>query len=242
MNDAAFEFFHFKTLSSTNNKAKELARKGKYNLVVTADKQIRGKGRFSRRWNSGLGGLYMTIVLKEKDLDKVKYLTFIASVAVVKILRKITKLNAQVKWPNDVLIDDRKVCGILTETITNKNNNYTLIGIGVNINQSKFPKSIIKKSTSLKIETNKNYNIKNISKIIIREFNNLYSYYDKKKYNEIINIWKEYSHTLGRKIRAETLTGTHIGKVVDVDGNCNLILKLKNGKLRKIVEGDIFTV
>lgn len=238
MNDTVFEFYHFKTLSSTNDKAKELVRKGKYNLVVTANKQIKGKGRFNRKWSSVLGGLYMTLVLKENDLDKVRYLTFIAAVSVAKSIRKVTRLNAQVKWPNDVLIDDKKLCGVLTETF----DNYALVGIGLNVNQSKFPKSIIKKSTSLKIENNKNYNIKNISKIIIKEFNNLYSYYDKKKYNEIINIWKEYSHTLGREIRAETLSGTYIGKAVDVDGNCNLILKLKNGKLKKIVEGDIFTV
>jgi len=241
MNDTVFEFYHFKTLSSTNDKAKELVRKGKHNLVVTADKQIRGKGRFSRRWSSWLGGLYMTIVLKENDLDKVRYLTFIAAVSVAKSIREICRLDAKVKWPNDVLIDDKKVCGILTENVSGKEN-CALVGIGVNVNQSKFPKSIIKKSTSLKIENNKNYNIKNISKIIIKEFNNLYSYYDKKKYNEIINIWKKYSYTLGREIRAETLSGTYIGKAVDVDGNCNLILKLKNGKLRKIVEGDIFTV
>ena len=241
MNDTVFEFCHFKTLSSTNDKAKDLAGKGKYNLVVTANKQIKGKGRFNRKWSSGFGGLYMTIVLKENYLDKVRYLTFIAAVSVAKSIRKITKLNAQVKWPNDVLIDDRKVCGILTKNVSG-NENYALVGIGVNVNQYNFPKNLIKIATSLKIENNKNYNIKNISKIIIKEFNSLYSYYDKEKYNKIINIWKKYSHTLGRKIRAETLSGNYIGEAVDVDGNCNLILKLKNGKLKKIIEGDIFTV
>tara|TARA_Y100000310_G_C20702467_1_gene831164 strand:- start:5135 stop:5863 length:729 start_codon:yes stop_codon:yes gene_type:complete len=242
MNDNVFEFYHFNTLSSTNDKAKILIKGGKYNIVVVAEKQKKGRGKFNRGWSSELGGLYMTIALKEDDLDNVRYLTFIAAVSVAKTIKKITKLNAQVKWPNDVLIDDKKVCGILTETITNKNNNYALIGIGVNVNQKKFGKNLIKKTTSLKLETNKNYDIKKLSKAIIKEFNSLYKYYTNKKYTEIIKIWKKYSHTLGRKIRAKTLSGTYVGEAVDVDSDCNLMLKLSNGKLKKIVEGDIFVV
>jgi len=181
----------------------------------------------------------MTIVLRVSDLDKIKYLTFIASVAIVKTIKKLAKINSKVKWPNDVLIDDKKVCGILTETISNKNNYYALIGIGVNINQKKFGKNIIKKTTSLKLETDKVYDVKKLSKIIIKEFNSLYGSYSKKKYGRIINIWKKYSHTLGKTVRVKALSGTYSGKAVDVDSDCNLILKLSNGKLKKIVEGDI---
>lgn len=236
------KFYYFKTITSTNDKAKDFANDGKSNLVVVASNQSKGRGRFGRKWSSDLGGLYMTILLREKNLDKVKYLTLISSVAVAKTIKKISKLNSKVKWPNDVLIDCKKICGILTETISNKNNNYALIGIGVNINQKKFPKNLIKKSTSLKIETNKNYDIKNISKSIIKEFNNLYLHYKNNNYDKIIGIWKKYSHTLGKKIKAKTLKGTYTGKVVDIDKNCNLILRLNNGKIKKIVEGDIFIV
>jgi BirA family biotin operon repressor/biotin-[acetyl-CoA-carboxylase] ligase len=236
-----FKFYNFKSLSSTNDKAKELARKCLGNLVVVTEKQEKGKGRFGRRWSSSLGGLYMTIVLRERNPDKVRYLTLIASLAVAKTIKKISKLDAQVKWPNDVLVDDKKICGILTETISNASN-YALIGIGVNINKKIFSKNIIKIATSLKIETNKNYNIKNISKIIIKEFNNLYQYYNKKSYNKIITLWKKYSHTLGKKVKANTLSGTYVGKAIDIDNDCNLILKLNNGKLQKIIEGDIFVV
>ena len=241
MNKVGFKFYNFKTLSSTNDKARELAKNRKYNLVVTAEKQKRGRGRFGRKWSSGLGGLYMTLLLKEDNLDNVRYLTFIAGVSVAKTIKKFTNLNAKVKWPNDVLINNKKICGILTETVTGKEN-YALVGIGVNVNQEKFSKDVIKIATSLKIETNKNFNIKNISKIIIKNFNSLYKYYNGEKYNKIISVWKKYSHTLGKKIRAETLSGDFIGKAVDVDDNCNLILRLNDGKIKKIVEGDIFTV
>ena len=241
MNKVGFKFYNFKTLSSTNDKARELAKNRKYNLVVTAEKQKRGRGRFGRKWSSGLGGLYMTVLLKEENLDNVRYLTFIAGVSVAKTIKKFTNLNDKVKWPNDVLINNKKICGILTETVTGKEN-YALVGIGVNVNQEKFSKDVIKIATSLKLETNKNFNIKNISKIIIKNFNSLYKYYNGEKYNKIISVWKKYSHTLGKKIRAETLSGNFIGKAVDVDDNCNLILRLNGGRLKKIVEGDIFTV
>jgi BirA family biotin operon repressor/biotin-[acetyl-CoA-carboxylase] ligase len=235
-----FKFCYFGTLTSTNDKAKEFSKKGLSNIVVVADKQTKGRGRFNRTWSSGLGGLYMTIALRENDLDNVKYLTFIAAVSVAKTIRKISGLNAKVKWPNDVLLNDKKVCGILTETISGKEN-YALVGIGININQKIFSKNITKIATSLKIETNKNYNIKNISKTIIKNFDSLYNYYNKKNYNEIIHIWKKHSHTIGKKIKVKTLKGNYIGKAVDIDKDCSLISKLKNGKIKKIVEGDIFS-
>jgi BirA family transcriptional regulator, biotin operon repressor / biotin---[acetyl-CoA-carboxylase] ligase len=234
-----FKFYHFKTLNSTNDKAKDLVHQDCDNLVVIAEKQEEGRGRFGRKWNSGLGGLYMTIVLKEKNLEKVKYLTFIASISVAKTINNLTKLNALVKWPNDVLIDNKKICGILTETIAT---NYVLIGIGMNVNQKKFSKNLTKIATSLKINTNKNFNVKSISKILIKNFESLYKYNKHENYNKIIDIWKEYSYTLGKKIRAETLSGKYIGKAVGVDKDCNLILRLNNGKLKKIVEGDILVV
>src|SRR3989344_4700808 len=115
-----FKFYYFKTLASTNDKAKEFSGKGLSKIVVIAEKQTKGKGRFKRKWVSSLGGLYMTIVLKEKDIEKVKYLTLISSIAVAKTIIKISNLKAKVKWPNDVLVNDKKICGILTETISGK--------------------------------------------------------------------------------------------------------------------------
>jgi BirA family biotin operon repressor/biotin-[acetyl-CoA-carboxylase] ligase len=236
-----FKFYYFKTVSSTNDKAKSLVNEGEDRIVVVADKQEKGRGRFGRKWSSGLGGLYMTILLKEENLLKVKYLTFMAAVAVAKTIEKLG-FSCGVKWPNDVLVSGKKICGILTETVTNKDNNTAVIGIGVNVNQNKFGKDIANKATSLKIESNKSYNIKNISKSIIKEFNDLYQYYTKKNYTQIITIWKRYSCTLGEKIKAKTLSGVYVGEAVDVDKDCNLVLKLDNGKLKKIIEGDIFVV
>lgn len=236
-----FKFCYFDALSSTNDRAREFAKEGKSSIVIVAERQEKGRGRFGREWSSGSGGLYMTILLHVKDIDKSGYLTFIAAISVARAVREISGLDAKVKWPNDVLANGKKICGILTETVSGKENS-ALVGIGLNVNQKKFPRSIGNKATSLKIESNKNYDIKKISKLIIRELSNLYRCYDKGKYGKIIDAWKEYSHTLGKMIKAKTLTGTYTGKAVDVDNDCNLILKLNDGSMKKIIEGDIFVI
>lgn len=238
---SGFKLCYFKTLTSTNDEAKRLAKKGLDKIIVIADKQTKGRGRFNREWVSGLGGLYMTIVLKENNLDKARYLTLIAAVSVVKTIQKLTKLNALVKWPNDVLINDKKICGILIETISGKEN-YALVGIGINVNQQTFNKNISNKAVSLNIITHQNYNLNKITKIIINNFNSLYKHYKSKNYKKIIGIWKNCSHTLGKRVKVKAISGVYFGEAVGVDNDCNLILRLDNGKLKKIVEGDILAV
>ena len=236
-----FEFYSFESISSTNDKAREFAGKGMYNLVITAKKQEKGKGRFGREWSSDIGGLYMTIVLNEKDLEKIRHLTLIASIAVARSIKTLSKLDAKVKWPNDVMVNDKKACGILTEIIHGKEN-YALVGIGVNVNTDKFSNSLQEKATSLKIESKKAFDIGKLSRLIIKNFSSLYKNYQNKNYKKIIYSWKKLSHTLGEKIRAKTLSGEFVGKAIGIDEDCNLIMRLENGKTRRIIEADIFVV
>ncbi|MBI2651675.1 biotin--[acetyl-CoA-carboxylase] ligase [Candidatus Woesearchaeota archaeon] len=234
-----FQLYNYNTVSSTNDKAKTFAEKGNFNLVVIAERQTKGRGRFNRKWSSSSGGLYMTILLKEKNSDKIKYLTLIASLAVSKSIKSLSGLNGMVKWPNDVLVNGKKVCGILTEILHGKKT-YAIIGIGLNINQKKFPKIIMEKATSLKIECNKQFEVKTAAKFIIREFQRLYAYYEKHDCLKITNLWKKSSHTIGKWVKAKTLEGEYAGKAIGIDKDCNLLLKLDNGKIKKIMEGDIF--
>ena len=235
------KFYNFDAVSSTNDKAKEFALEGKYNLAITAKKQLKGRGRFNRSWSSNLGGLYMTLVLKEKDLDKSKYLTLIATISVAKSIKDICSLEAKVKWPNDVLIEDKKACGILTELIHGKGT-YELVGIGLNVNNSGFPNSIKNEATSLKIASGRKFDAGKLSKEIIKNFSKLYICYQNKKYGKIIDLWKSYSHTLGKKVMAKTLNGDFIEEAIGVDKDCSLILKLETGELKTIIEADIFVV
>lgn len=228
----------FKKINSTNEKAKELAKKGLFDIVVVAEEQTKGKGRFDRKWISSEGGLYFSILLREKNIEKAKYLTFIAALSVVKSIEK-AGLKTKLKWPNDVHINKKKLCGILTETFSGKES-YVVVGVGINVNQSKFNKKISDIATSLKLELNKKINKEKILNKFLEEFSLLYKQYKNKKYKKILNLLKENCDTIGKDIKLKSINRIFYGKVIDVDKDCNLILKLKNKKIKKIIEGDIF--
>ncbi|MBW2976303.1 biotin--[acetyl-CoA-carboxylase] ligase [Candidatus Woesearchaeota archaeon] len=234
------KIYSFKTVTSTNEKAKEFFKKGVSRFAILAETQTKGRGRFNRHWLSDLGGLYMTLAFKEGNLDAVRYLTLIASISTAESIKKISGLTAEVKWPNDVLLNNKKICGVLTETFSKEKR--ALVGIGINVNQKKFPKGIARKSTSLKIETHKSYSIRELSKIIIKNFELHYNYYKNKNYKKILAVWKRYSHTIGKKVKVITLSGVYTGEAFDIDSNCNLMLRLNNGRIKRINEGDISVV
>ncbi|MEA2037252.1 MAG: biotin--[acetyl-CoA-carboxylase] ligase, partial [Nanoarchaeota archaeon] len=150
-----FKVYHFKRLLSTNEKAKEF----KINSVVIADEQRFGKGRFSRRWSSGKGGVYLSLVLDADDV-KIQYFTFVAAISVQKAIKDVYGIKSVIKWPNDLIYTNKKICGILT----NSNNKKTIVGVGINTNNT-IPKSLIKKGISLKKIINKKIN----NKIIINK-------------------------------------------------------------------------
>lgn len=228
-----FKTYHFKTVTSTNDKAKNYP----YGSVIIADEQTKGHGRFKRKWSSAKHGLYMSIVLK--PAEQPGYLTFIAAISVQKAVKKALGLETKLKWPNDVLYDGKKLCGILTKSIFLDESNKMIVGIGVNIN-NKIPKSLSGKAISLKLIIKKQINKEKLLKILLKEFEMLYSDYKNKRYSKILNLWKKLSHTIGRKVKAVTQQGTYIGNAISVDKDCSLILMLANGSKKKIIEGDIF--
>jgi BirA family biotin operon repressor/biotin-[acetyl-CoA-carboxylase] ligase len=230
-----FKVHHFKSISSTNDKAKSYPK----GSVIVADEQTKGRGRFKRKWSSAKGGLYMSLVLSASE--KQGYLTFIAAISVQKAVKKLFKLETKLKWPNDVLYDGKKLCGILSEGTFLGNVDKMIMGIGVDVN-NKIPLSLKNKSISLKSILKKEINKEKLVKAVLKEFEILYNDHKNKKYSKILNLWKKLSHTLGRKVKAVTQKGTYIGKAVDVDKNCSLILRLKNGAKKRIIEGDIFAL
>lgn len=234
-----YKIHHFKSLTSTQEKAKELAKSGLSNIIVISDIQTKGRGRFKRKWHSDKGGLYISILLKVKNAEKSQYLTLIAAISVVESIQKISKLKTNIKWPNDVHYKKEKLCGILTEGIFGKDS-YVAVGIGININQREFPHEIKNTATSLRIVKHRLFNIKNLMNEIINEFFYLYeNYYNKNKLNYIIKLWKRRCDTIGKEVIAITRTKMIYGKAIGIDKDCNLLLKLKNGNVITIVEGDI---
>lgn len=234
-----YKLYHYKSLTSTQDKAKEFARNGLSDIVVIADVQTKGRGRFKRNWFSQKGGLWMSILLQPKNTENLQYLTFAAAVAVVKSIKKLTKLNTKIKWPNDVHYKGKKLCGILTEGVFGRKN-YAVVGIGVNANQHKFPDEIKDSAISLKIIKNKTIGIKKLLKAVAIEFFKLYNnYYNRNKHEKILKIWKKYCDTINKNVTVTTRTKKLSGKAVGIDKDCSLLVESHNKKIIKVLEGDV---
>ena len=154
--------YHFAEIDSTNKKAKELAATGAtHGTLITADTQTAGVGRRGRSWSSeNETGIYMSLILRPKlKPDKASMLTLVAALAVVKAVTELLKIEQsettlQIKWPNDIVINGKKICGILTEMILNQNQmDAVVIGIGVNVANQSFSEELADIATSLYLET-----------------------------------------------------------------------------------------
>lgn len=152
----AKEVLYFDTIDSTNTKAQELAEKGyQSGTLVVADKQESGKGRRGRSWVSPSGtGIFMTLMIKpDINPNNASMLTLVAALAVAKAITSVTGEEAMIKWPNDIVVNGKKVCGILTEMNAQFDYiNHIVVGIGINVHNESFPEEISQMASSLMIE------------------------------------------------------------------------------------------
>jgi len=155
----------YKVVSSTNLIAKKLRPESW--LVILAEKQNVGYGKKSSRWFSPKGGLYFSIVLPKSKIEDLQTLTILAAFIVAKTIKDNFSLEPLIKLPNDVLLNQKKICGILTENIVGKEVKSSVIGIGLNTNIDKFPKELENEATSLRIELGREVNNEKILKQIV---------------------------------------------------------------------------
>ena len=159
---------NYKTLKSTNLKAKELAKKGAEPwTVVVAEEQKAGYGRKGAAWLSPRGGLYFSIVLPKSNIDDLQTLTILAAFITAKVIKDNFGLEPFIKLPNDIWINGKKVCGVLTENVIGKEVKLSVMGIGLNTNIEKFPEDLENIATSLKIELGKEVDNKKILEQIV---------------------------------------------------------------------------
>ncbi|SUW04714.1 biotin--[acetyl-CoA-carboxylase] ligase [Brachyspira pilosicoli] len=244
-----FNFIIHKTVASTNIIARELAINGaESGTVVIAEEQTSGYGRNGKSFFSPYGtGIYMSIILnlkKEKKIFNSSFITTAAAMAVSKSIEEISNENTQIKWVNDVFINGKKVCGILTEgafSFEDGKLDYAVIGIGVNVNLPKngFPKELNNIAASINSKNNANSNTKSdIRNILVAKIlENLYDYY----FNDV-NFYEEYkkrSFLIGKKVSININNKEHIVKVLDIDKTFALVAEFQDGKIDKIVSGSI---
>ncbi|WP_440895712.1 biotin--[acetyl-CoA-carboxylase] ligase [Amphibacillus sp. Q70] len=194
---------HYPVLDSTQRLAMEKAQKGaEEGLVVVADKQTTGKGRRQHRWYSNhSGGVWLSFVLHPKMVPaKAPQLTLLTAIAVVQAMESATELKPMIKWPNDILIGDKKIAGILTEMQAEHDEiHYVVIGIGLNVNQTSndLDHQIKHMATSLLIETEKTYHKQVIIQAILTHFETIYHDYLLNGFEPIRKQWLHYAYRLG---------------------------------------------
>ena len=236
----------FDEIPSTNSKAKELVRKGEgEGTIVIARIQKKGRGRFDRLWESPEGGLYLSIILRpDCPPNKATVLTLVASLVVSKTINSYN-LSSNIKWPNDVRVNGKKIAGILLESEAHENKvEYIILGVGINLNIDTdfLSKKIRLISTSLSREIGNSVDYHSFFKKLLFNFDKYYKLFLDKKYDFILKEWKNQSDTLGRRVRINTASEQIIGKAYDIDQSGFLIVIGDSGERKKVASGDSFYI
>lgn len=212
--------------------------------VVIAEEQLSGRGRMNRKWHSPkYTGIWMSIILRPNiPLPKAPQLTLLAAVAIVQAIEDITGVLPEIKWPNDILINGKKVTGILTELEAEADRiNSIIIGIGMNVNQTieDFPPDLENIATSLFIEKGEKVSRADVIKGIFMNLEKLYLLYLEEGFLPIKLLWESYAISIGRKITARTLTHSIVGKAQGITEDGVLIIEDDNGKIHQVYSADI---
>jgi len=235
--------FFSSELGSTNEWAKELAAYGAAEgTVAVAETQTCGRGRLGREWVSPKGGLWFSLILRPelKPAEAVR-LVFVAGLAAAEVLRELYGLKAETKWPNDVLVNGQKVCGILTEMNTiGEKVNYVIVGIGVNANfdVEVFPEDLRKVATSLENELGRKVRLEALFRALLEKLENVYKLFLKEGSDPILKEWKKYADFLNCQVEVASGTEKWFGLALDVENDGALIMRLEDGTVKRVFVGD----
>jgi len=224
--------YYLKEVSSTMDVAKKLAKRGEEAIVI-AETQTSGRGRLGRRWHSQKGGIYFTIILRPRiGPAHAQIINLMAAVSVARAIRSLFNLEAKLKWPNDVLIRGKKVCGILAEMEAEMDViKFVNLGIGINANN---PISLYEEgATSIKEELGRDISRKELLMCVLNEIEKRRSLLGE----EIISEWKALSSTINKKVRIIMQDEVVEGEAIDIDTDGALILRTDKG-IRRIIAGD----
>lgn len=231
---------YFPEVDSTMNTARELARKGcPHFTVVIAGQQTGGRGRLKRQWVSAEGGLYFTMVLRPQIPPMVSFRLNLAAASILaQTLETRFDLSVHVKWPNDILIGDKKICGIFSE-LEAEGDWVTFINIGIGLNVNNDPAIDEPRAISLKQCLNREVSRKDLLADFLDRFETRIQLHP---LDTIVKEWKQHTNTLNRRVRIATRREVTEGTAIDVDENGALLVKDDAGRVRKILCGDCFEI
>lgn len=237
------KIIHYSTVDSTNIQCK---RQCGINLVegmvVVSEEQTSGKGRLGRKWVSPKGtGIWMSVALTPNVSPMLASRSTLIGAAAVYSALKDCDINAQIKWPNDIVINGKKVCGILTEMSASVEKvNYIIMGIGINANMEDFPEELSQKATSLKNELGTFIDRKILLAGVLNKLEEFYEDFKTKgDISRVINICREGSVLINKDVKIINGDVETLCTVVDIDKDGELIVKREDGSIEKVISGEV---
>ncbi len=238
----------FPELDSTNVYAYKRAQEGgEEGEVVIAESQTRGKGRMGRSWVSPpYLNLYLSVILKP-DLPPIHapQITLMSAVALAETIRSFIPSAPEIKWPNDIIVEGKKIAGILTESSCDPDRIlFVILGIGVNLNfpRELMPETIRESATSIMILTQKPVDRTDFTRRLIQNLDRCYGDLEDKGFSSVARRWEGFFRLRGKRVRVEMMNQPISGKAMGIDGDGALIVEDEEGTLRKIVAGDVIPI
>ncbi len=212
--------------------------------LIIAEEQTGGKGRMGRKWFSPSGkGIWMSLILRpQQAIEYTSQLTLLTGVAVCRAIRKTTGLQVGIKWPNDILLNQRKISGILLESIIeDKVVRYCIVGIGisVNVDSEDYPEELKDIATSLKIANGAPVDRTMLIAAVLEEFEMLYKLYNEEGFVPIASLWEALSVTINQEVIINTVHGLREGIAMGLDPSGALLVDIGMGNIVPVISGDV---
>ena len=229
-----YHYIHFDEIDSTNSYLKNSYKLLDNFTFVSADYQSKGKGRNDRVWESvkGLNLMFSILIKDPKLLNESAFLSIMIAVEVSKLLERYNIKNVSIKWPNDVLVNDKKICGILLE---GQLPNYLVIGVGLNVNQKEFPDGLRRPATSIRNELNRDIDLEDLKEQL---FPNIINNFNKLDRDEYLSYFSKHNYLLNKRVKVNINQQLFIGEVVGIDSNFNIQI-LCNDILLHVDSGEL---
>lgn len=235
----------FKETASTNDTIEKLARDGAAEgVVVFAESQTSGRGRMGRKWSSPAGkGLWFSVLLRpELRPQETTRLTVAAATAIRRAIQISTNLSLEIKWPNDLLIDGRKVAGILTELSAETDRvRYVILGVGIDVNQttSEIPQSLAGIAGSLRMASGVSQDRAQLAAVVLQEIDRDYARICRGEFDRLSAEWEEGCSTVGRNVSVRIGARLVKGRAESLDSDGALLVRGQHGHLERVTGGDV---
>lgn len=238
------ELYCLLEVDSTNNYIKKIAENGAgHGALAIAESQTGGKGRRGRGWASPKGsGIFMSYLLRPQiPPQSASMLTLVAGLSVSQALGAVSGLSAGIKWPNDIVVNSHKICGILTEMSADPDMiNYVVVGIGINVNTKEFPADIADVATSLRQETGRSYNRSGVVAEVCKRFEENYEVFCAKgDMTELIEEYNRHLVNVKREVRISEPLGEYTGIAKGIDTEGRLLVELADGSVKAVFAGEV---